>query len=77
MEPIQARDLPAASRRIRGLLGERGVSASELARHLGCSQPYLARRLDGRVEWRVDDLRRIATLLDVPATELFELAAQS
>lgn len=50
---------------IRVLLARRRMSASELARRIGQSQPYLSRRLTGEVALDVDDLVKIAQVLDV------------
>lgn len=58
------------SKRVRAALAEHDVSAAALARRLGRSQSYLARRLRGRVPWRADDLASIARELGVNTTVL-------
>lgn len=55
---------------IRALLARRKLSASELARKMGVSQPYLSRRLTGDVAIDVDDLQTIARLLGVGMSDL-------
>lgn len=66
MQPTE----PATSQRIKTLLDERGISVSELARRVGWSQPYAARRMDGRVQWRVADLEQVAGVLEVAVVDL-------
>jgi transcriptional regulator with XRE-family HTH domain len=56
---------------IRALLARRKITASELARRLHVSQPYISRRLTGDTAFDVDDLDRIAAELDVDIADLF------
>lgn len=55
---------------IRVLLARRHISAAELARRTGMKQPYISRRMTGEVAWDVDDLERIAAVLDVDVIDL-------
>ena len=55
---------------IRVLLVRRRRSASDLARQIGMTQPYLSRRLTGEVALDLDDLQRIAHALDVDVRDL-------
>ena len=65
-----ARNESEISYRVRRLLFERDISAAELARRLGKTQSFVARRLNGRTEWRASDLALIARDLGVPASTL-------
>ena len=49
----------AASRRLRGELGQRQISVSEVARRLGMKQPALSRRMTGAVPFDLDLLGEI------------------
>ena len=53
------------------LLARKRLSASELARRIDVTQPYISRRLTGEIAFDVDDLARIAKALDVPVSQLF------
>jgi transcriptional regulator with XRE-family HTH domain len=52
--------------RLQETLTKLGLSASELGRRCGWSQPYIARRMTGRTPWLVRDLALIAEVLGVP-----------
>lgn len=47
-----------------------GVSQQELAAGAGLSQPAMSRRMNGEVEFRVDELQAIAAFLEVPLEQL-------
>lgn len=55
---------------VRAWLGRRRMSGSELARQMGKSQTWVARRLDGRQAFDVDDLAHVATVLNVQVSAL-------
>ncbi|WP_165947371.1 helix-turn-helix transcriptional regulator [Micromonospora sp. 15K316] len=55
---------------LRVLLARRRMSASHLARKLGMTQSYLARRMSGDTAFDVDDLARIAEVLGVTVLDL-------
>jgi hypothetical protein len=55
---------------VRAWLGRRRMSGAELARRMGKSQTWIARRLDGRQAFDVDDLEHVAHVLGVQVSEL-------
>ena len=55
---------------IRSLLGYRDIKPSELARQLGENDQWLSVRLKGRVPINLNDMHRIAKVLDVPVGQL-------
>lgn len=55
---------------VRVLLARRKISASELARRMGVTQPYISRRLNGETAMDVDDLQSIADVLAVEVADL-------
>ncbi len=59
-----------AVKAIQGLLDEREISQSELARRLGWGRMQVQRRLSGAADLTVADLEAIAAVLEVPATQL-------
>lgn len=63
-----------AAEEVRALLGRRRISATELARRLGVSQTYVWRRLSGETAFDLDDLEKIAAVLNVEAVELMPRA---
>lgn len=54
------------------MLARRRISGRGAARELGWDPNYIARRLDGRTAFNVNDLVALAALLDVPVTAFFE-----
>jgi transcriptional regulator with XRE-family HTH domain len=58
------------SEAIRIVLVKRRMSAAELARQAGMSQPYISRRLTGAAIFDLADLESIARVLEVPVTDL-------
>jgi len=60
---------------IRVALTRRRMSAAALARQLGVSQTYVWRRLEGQTAFDLDDLEKIAGILEVPVVELLRRAA--
>lgn len=55
---------------IRALLARRRMSATQLARRMGVTQSYLARRMIGTQPLDTNDLDRIAQILQVSIVEL-------
>lgn len=49
---------------------EQGISQYDLADHLGISQPAVSRRIAGRVDFNVAQLRSVAKVLRVPTSTL-------
>ncbi len=61
---------------IRVLLARRKMSASELARRMGVTQPYISRRLTADTPLDVDDLAKIADALGVHILDLLPRAEE-
>lgn len=59
---------------IRRLLDERGLSGRELARRTGIPQSSIAKKLNDRHPFDVDDLQAIAGVLEVDVTDLLAWA---
>lgn len=74
-------EIATASQRVaanvRAELGRHRKSQADLAQALGRSQPYVSRRLVGRVAFGVDEVEQIAGWLGVPVALLLgqEIAA--
>lgn len=51
-------------------MGRRRINKAELSRRLNVLEVWVGRRLNGRVPISLDDLQRIADVLDVPAGQL-------
>lgn len=60
----------AVARNIKGLMGKNDCNQTELADHLGMSQPALSRRLRGKQEWSIDELDTVAERFDVSIPDL-------
>lgn len=56
--------------RIREHMRRAGLNQGDIATALGKSQPQVSQRMRGEVDWRLAELHAIATLLDVPVSEL-------
>lgn len=56
---------------VRAWLARRRLSGAGLARALGRSQSFVAKRLDGRQAFDVDDLEAVARVLEVPVSVFF------
>jgi transcriptional regulator with XRE-family HTH domain len=67
----------SVSVKIRAELERQGVSARELSRRLSVSQPYIHRRLNGDVQFRVDELDKIAAVLGVPVATFLSGEAEA
>lgn len=57
---------------VRAEMARRGVKQAELAGALGMSQSMLSYRLSGQVVFNVDELARIAAVLEVPVATLLD-----
>lgn len=55
---------------LRVQLARRRMSATELARRIHVTQPYLSRRMTGEIAFDLDDLEKIAGTLGVSVREL-------
>lgn len=62
------------AQRVTHVLRHRGVSGRKLARDLGLSAPYIARRLSGHVEFSESDIRIVAEYLGLTPAALLESA---
>lgn len=60
---------------VRAESGRRRVSQMQIAEALGLSQAAISRRLSGDTSFELDELPRVAALLDVSITHLIEDAA--
>ena len=58
---------------VRAHLGRHRLSGRAAAFRLGWTQQYMSRRLTGAVPFDVDDLDKLAELLDVPVTAFFDV----
>jgi transcriptional regulator with XRE-family HTH domain len=61
----------AVAEEVRVWMTRRRVTGAGLASAIGRSQAYVSRRLTGDTAFDLDDLERIATVLDVPVNRLF------
>jgi transcriptional regulator with XRE-family HTH domain len=59
------------------MIARRRLSAVQLAKLMGVSQPYLSRRLNGSVAFDLDDLERIARSLDIEVMRLLTAANEA
>lgn len=55
---------------LRAHLARERISVSALARRLGWTQSYLARRVDGRVAFDLDDLEKVTAELRIQVADL-------
>lgn len=55
---------------IRAELARRGANQGDLADLLHLHQTAIHRRMAGKVDWRVDELTKVAQYLGVPVAEL-------
>lgn len=59
---------------VRGVVAGKGVSGSELARHLNRAQSYASVRLNGRKSWTMEEVDQIAAYLDIEVDDIFDMA---
>lgn len=60
---------------VRAEMARRKMSQRALAAALGKPQPFVYRRLSGRVAFDVDELAQVAQLLDIDARDLLPRAS--
>jgi DNA-binding Xre family transcriptional regulator len=65
----------AVAEEIRVAMVRRRWRQSDLASALGTNEAWLSRRLAGKTDLSIDDLARIAAVLEVPVTELLPRSA--
>jgi AraC-like DNA-binding protein len=75
--PTDSQDTAAkrVATEIRGLMGARNLTATDLANHLGVHRWTAARRIKGETDLSINELEAIAAWLDVPVTRLISPAA--
>jgi transcriptional regulator with XRE-family HTH domain len=66
-------DSPVAAA-VRAELARRNISGRQLGRDLGWYPNYVSRRTSGAVEFRVDELHRVADYLGIPVGALLDPA---
>lgn len=52
------------SKKIKKLLVEKGFTATQLAKEIGISQPYVSKKMANN-DWSINDLEKIAKAMDV------------
>jgi transcriptional regulator with XRE-family HTH domain len=62
----------AVAAAVRAELARRGLRQQAVALALGLSQPAISDRLRGRTPFTLDDLERLARLLDIDPAELLQ-----
>lgn len=58
--------------RIKEVLREKGITAISLASKLGIAQPSMSNIVNGKSKPSLDTLEKIAEILNIPISELFE-----
>ena len=56
--------------KLRGLIKEKGLSESELAKKINLSSSSLSCRLNGKVDWTVPEVRAICDVLQIDKTDI-------
>lgn len=59
---------------VRSVVAGKGISGSQLARHLNRAQSYASYRLNGRKSWTMEEVDQIAEILDIEVDDIFDLA---
>lgn len=62
----------AVADEVRGGMARARVTQTQLAAALGLSQPAISRRLQGKVDFTVSELRDVAAMLGVPISQLLD-----
>lgn len=62
---------------VRAQLARRNISVNSAAKELGWSQPYLSRRVNGKVAFDVEDLDTLAIWLGIPVGVLLGQTADA
>ncbi len=60
---------------VRAEVRRQGVTQRWIGEQLGLSQPQIWERLHGEIEWRMSELERLATALQVPVTKFLPVVA--
>ncbi len=56
--------------KLRGRMVEKSVSAEDLAHQIGMARPALSLRLNGKRQFRLNEVERIVAALDIPADKI-------
>jgi transcriptional regulator with XRE-family HTH domain len=72
----QGRLRVSLAREIRAAMAREGLSGVRLGNIIGKSQPYVSRRLSGRLAFDVDDLEVIGRILNVSPSDLIAEAVR-
>ena len=56
--------------KLRGLIKEKGLSESDLAKEINLSSSSLSYRLNGKVDWTVPEVRAICDVLQIDKSEI-------
>lgn len=56
--------------KLRGLIKEKGLSESELAKKINLSSSSLSCRLNGKVDWTVPEVRAICDVLQIDKADI-------
>jgi hypothetical protein len=56
--------------KLRGRLGEIGMTLSEFAENMGFSRPTARRKVDGKVEFTASEIKRACYVLNIPVREV-------
>lgn len=59
-------------RNVQAEMVRRGITQAAFAPRLKMTQQGLSRRISGRTAFKVDELQRVADLLEIPITELLD-----
>lgn len=62
---------------VRAEMARRRKTLRSVAAELGENEPWLSRRLTGRIKMTIGDLERIAAVLDLPVSDLIAAPAVS
>ena len=58
--------------KLRGLIKEKGLSESELAKRINLSPSSLSCRLNGKIDWTVPEVRAVCDVLNIDKTNIGE-----
>lgn len=77
LTPREPKNLPGPLARkvteaLRGYMSRQGVSGLELAKRIGISQNYIAKRLRHEASFTFNDVENIATALQIPIADLVQ-----
>ncbi len=56
--------------KLRGRMVEKSITAEELAHQIGMARPALSLRLNGKRQFRLNEVEQIVTALGIPAEQI-------